>query len=307
MNDLRALCGLRFRPMRLALLLALVLVPSALAGPSTTPGAAAGPIVIGGVAPPGSPFARGAAAYFRYVNGRGGVGGRTVEYRVVDGGADPAAAARGLVLDGALVVLGRDVFVPSGSTSGFLPSWRLQGAVLAGQVLHTSPPGRIAVLAAHDPEGTGILAAFRSALGPRAGDVVSASTLAALPRRAPTLVVLGQTSGREGAVSVAYLKDPGDPRWAGDPAFEQYRRTGGLRTSAEEQGMAAAFALVDALRRSGQSPTRARVLAASHLLAEANNPFLVPGAVIRAGRVQQVVLRRWLAGRWRVVTGPLAR
>lgn len=292
--------------MRLVALLALVLAPAALAGPAATAPAASGPIVVGGIAAFGSPFVRGAAAYFRYVNGRGGVGGRTIEYRVVDGGDDPAAAARGLVADGALVVLGTDVFVPSGSPSGFLPSWRLEGAVLAGQVLRTAPPGRVAVLTTDDPEGQGLLAAFRAALGPRARDVVSATTLAELPR-APTLVVLGSGDGREGAVSVTALKDPRDPRWAGDPAFERYRRTGGLRTTAEEEGMAAAYALVDALRRAGASPTHARVLAAARRLTEANNPFLVPGIVVRGGRVQQVALRRWLGGRWRAFTGPLTR
>ena len=290
--------------MKLAALLALVLAPAALAGPAAAPGVTARSILVGGVAPAGSPFARGAAAYFRYVNGRGGVGGRTIEYRVVDGGDDPAAAARRLVADGALVVFGAEVFAPSGSPSGFLPSWQLQGRVLAGQVLHTAPPGKIAVLSPDDAEGQGLLAAFRSVLGPRARDIVAAATLAELPR-APTLVVLGSHEGREGAVSVTHLEDPRDPRWAGDPAFERYRRTGGLRTTGEEAGMAAAFALVDVLRRAGKSPTRTGVLAAAHRLTEANNPFLVPGTVVRGGRIQQVALRRWLGGRWRVFTGPL--
>jgi len=287
-------------------LLALVLAPAALAGPAATSGAAAGPILIGGVAPPGSPFARGAAAYFRYVNGRGGVGGRTIEYRVVDGRDDPAAAARGLVADGALAVFGTEVFAPSGSPSGFLPSWRLQGTVLARQVLKTAPPGRVAVLATDDAEGKSLLAAFRAALGVRARDVVAATTPAELPKAATT-VVLGSGDGRAGAVSVTYLKDPRDPRWAGDPAFEQYRRTGGLRTAAEEEGMAAAFALADALHRAGKAPTRASVLAAVRRLTEANNPFLVPGIVVRDGRVQQVALQRFVAGHWSVFTGPLIR
>ena len=306
--------------MKAAALLVLVLVPAALAGP-----AAPAPIVVGGVATPGSPFAVGAAAYFRYVNTRGGVGGRTVEYRVADGGADPAAAARGLAAAGAVVLFGTEgadavravdaaalpqLFVETGAAGlgarvvPFAPTWRLQGAVLAGQVRKTAPPGRVAVLYPDGPEGLGLLAAFRAALGAR--DVVAATTLGQLPRTV-TLVVLGAGSGRAGAVSVVHLKDPRDPRWAGDPAFEKYRRTGGLRTTAEEAGMAAAFALVDALRRAGRNPSRAAVLAAARTLVEGDNPFLVPGIVVRGGRVQQVALRRWTAGRWSVFTGPLAR
>jgi len=286
--------------MKAAVLLALVLAPVALAGQTPAP------ILIGGVASPASPFARGAAAYFRYVNGRGGVGGRRIEYRVVVGGDNPAAAARALVRKGALAVLGTEVFAPNGSPSGFLPSWRLQGAVLARQVLKTAPPGRIAVLTTDDFEGLRVLSAFRAALGVRARDLVTATALADLPKT-PTLIVLGSRGGREGAVSVTALKNPHDPRWAGDPTFDQYRRTGGLRTTGEEEGMAAAFALVDALRRAGKAPTRARVLATVHGLTEADNPFLVPGIVIRGGRVTQVALQRWIAGHWSILTGPLAR
>jgi len=38
---------------------------------------------------------------------------------------------------------------------------------------------------------------------------------------------------------------------------------------------------------------------------EADNPFLVPGIVVRGG-IHQVALQRWSAGRWRVFPPPLA-
>ena len=65
-------------------------LPAALAGTAATPGVTPTQIVLGGTAPltgPASAYAsiaRGAEAYFRHVNARGGVHGRTIAYRYVD-------------------------------------------------------------------------------------------------------------------------------------------------------------------------------------------------------------------------------
>ncbi len=51
--------------------------------------------MLGATAPlsgPESAAARGAGAYFRYVNARGGVNGRSIVYKVVDDASDPAQA-----------------------------------------------------------------------------------------------------------------------------------------------------------------------------------------------------------------------
>ena len=324
---------------RLLGLVALVLAPVAVGGSAASPGVTLGSILIGGIAPlvgEGSGVAKGAAAYFRYVNGRGGVNGRTIEYRVVDGGDDPAAAAQQLVeqdkvfalfgtvgTDAALAIRGYveqvsvpQLFVASGAaglgrwTTGFPPSHRLEGAVLARQVLKTGANGRIAVLYEDDVDGQALLAAFRRGLGARAGLVTSSTDVRELRAGGlRTFVVLGRAVASPGvptgAVSVTYLKDPRDPRWAGDPAFEKYRRTGGLRTTETVAGMAAAFTLVDALRRAGRTPTRTSALAAARSLNEANNPFVVPGIVVKPP-IQQVALQRRSSGRWSVFTGPLA-
>jgi branched-chain amino acid transport system substrate-binding protein len=324
---------------RLLGLVALVLVPVAVGGSGASPGVTSGSILIGGIAPlvgEGSGVAKGAATYFRYVSSRGGVNGRTIEYRVVDGGDDPVAAARELVeqdkafalfgtvrTDAALAIRGYleqagvpQLFVASGAaglgrwTIGFPPSHALEGAVLARQVLKTGANGRVAVLYEDDVDGQALLAAFRRGLGARAGLVTSSTNVRELRvGGAHTFVVLGGAVASvglpAGAVSVTYLKDPRDPRWAGDPAFEKYRRTGGLRTTETVAGMAAAFALMDALRRAGKNPTRASVLAAARSLNEASNPFLVPGIVVKPP-IQQVALQRRSGGGWSVFTGPLA-
>jgi branched-chain amino acid transport system substrate-binding protein len=319
-------------------LVALILAPVAVGGSGASPGVTSQSILIGGIAPltgEGSGVAKGAAAYFRYVNGRGGLDGRTIEYRVVEGGDDPAAAARQLVEQDQMLALfgtvGTDaalairayveqarvpqLFVASGAaglgrwTIGFPPSHALEGAVLARQALKTDPNARIAALYEEDTDGRALLAALRRGLGARAGLVTPSTDVRELRAAdARTFVVLGRAVASAGvpagAVSVTYLKDPRDPRWAGDPAFEKYRRTGGLRTTETVAGMAAAFTLVDALRRAGRTPTRAGVLAAARSLNEANNPFVVPGILVKSP-IQQVALQRWSGGRWNVVTGPL--
>jgi branched-chain amino acid transport system substrate-binding protein len=324
---------------RVLLLLALLAVPAALASSGTSPGVTPSSIVIGGIAPAtgaGAGIAKGAAAYFRYVNARGGVNGRTIEYRVVDGGDDPAAAAQQLVeqdkvfalfgtvgTDAALAIRAYveqagvpQLFVASGAvglgrwTIGFPPSHALEGAVLARQVLRTAANGRIAVLYEDDTDAQALLAAFRRGLGARAGLVIPSTDVRELRAvGAHAFVVLGRAVALagvpEGAVSVTYLKDPRDPRWAGDLALEKYRRTGGLKTTETVAGMAAAFTVVDALRKAGKNVTRLGVLAAARSLNEANNPFLVPGIVVKPP-VQQVALQRRSGGRWSVFTGPLA-
>jgi hypothetical protein len=52
------------------------------------------------------------------------------------------------------------------------------------------------------------------------------------------------------------------------------------------------------------------MMAAARSLNEANNPFVLPGIVIRTSAadalpVQQVAFQRWSSGHWNVFTGPL--
>jgi branched-chain amino acid transport system substrate-binding protein len=84
----------------LALVVALALgVTAAIAGTArgaSDPGVTSDSILLGGTAPltgPASQYAsiaRGADAYFKYVNGRGGINGRKITYKVVDDGYNPA-------------------------------------------------------------------------------------------------------------------------------------------------------------------------------------------------------------------------
>ena len=75
---------------------ALVIVSAASAGGSSTPGVTAKQILIAGTTPLSGPasayaaVAKGADAYFKYVNDHGGVFGRSIKYKYEDDAYDPS-------------------------------------------------------------------------------------------------------------------------------------------------------------------------------------------------------------------------
>ncbi len=395
---------------RAACLLFLAVVPGVLAGSAAAPGVDRASILIGGTAPlsgrasPAAAVSKGAAAYFAYVNARGGVNGRKIEYRVLDDGSDPARtveAARRLVLEDHVFAmfntLGtstslaiRDflnragvpqLFVAGGSaawgrdgrrypwTIGYVPSYRIEGFALARQVLKAKPKARIAVLYSDDEDGRDLLAGFGHGLAATGGRIAKAvgydpaggdidSQVSALRRtgantltifafgtdaaqaliRAASLgwrprVYLNAAASAAGvmwradlggakpvtrnAVSVVFFKEPSDPRWADDPGIALFRtivkRYAGardLRNGTYVAGMAAAFTLVDALKRAGRNLTRTGIMAAVRSLNEANNPFVLPGIEIKTGPadpypIEQLALERWSGSHWSIFTGPL--
>ncbi len=115
-----------------------------------------------------------------------------------------------------------------------------------------------------------------------------------------------------GAISIVFAKDPADAGWAKDPGillFQRVMKAAGLGSAANLKngyyvaGMASAFTLVDALKKAGKSLTRQTLLKASANLNEANNPFLLPGIVVKTGPndrfpVEQMQLERWNGTRW---------
>jgi hypothetical protein len=120
-------------------------------------------------------------------------------------------------------------------------------------------------------------------------------------------IVRAATSG---AISIAFGKDPGDPAWSDDPGLLLFRRVmkaiglGSTLGNADGvAGMASAFTFVDVLKRAGRNLTRQTLLKATANLNEADNPFLLPGIVVRTGPndrfpVEQMQLERWNGNRW---------
>ena len=170
-----------------ALVVALLAAAGAGAATTADPGVTPTTILIGGTVPLSGEAAAfgavgpGAKAYFDYVNSKGGVNGRKIEYRYYDDAYNPAQTVqltRRLVeQDGVLAIFNaigtannlaiRDylnaqkvpqLYAGDGSealggassrypwTVGFLPSYRGEGAVLGRDVVRTRPRGRIAVL-----------------------------------------------------------------------------------------------------------------------------------------------------------------
>jgi len=120
----------------------------------------------------------------------------------------------------------------------------------------------------------------------------------------------GQNKRVEGSISIVFLKDPNDPKWARDPGVVLYRKI--MRRYARGEnakdvynvyGTSAAFTFVDALRHAGRNPTRRSVMNAVTHLNERNNPFLLPRMVIKTTStehfpIDQARLQRWHNGRW---------
>ena len=199
------------KPAAAAVLAALALVASAGAGPTADPGVTATTILLGGTVPLTGEAAAfgsvgpGARAYFDYVNARGGVNGRKIEYRFYDDSYNPAQTVqltRRLVeQDGVLAVFNsigtannlavRDylnaqrvpqLFAGDGSqsigrsfarypwTMGFLQSYRGEGGVYGRTIVKSRPRARIAVLHENTELGLDMLTGLTRAIagnGPR--------------------------------------------------------------------------------------------------------------------------------------------
>jgi ABC-type branched-subunit amino acid transport system substrate-binding protein len=366
------------------LVLAGVLAATASAAPRADPGVTPQTILLGATAPlsgPGSSsaaVARGASAYFRHVNDRGGVNGRTISYKVVDDASDPSRAVeatqRLVEQDGVFAIVGpvgtdqnlatRDylnaakvpqLFVGSGATTfgsdyrsypwtiGFQPSHRAEGSIYGRYVSRGRPGAKIAVLYQDDESGRDLLTGLRQGIarskarvvavepvgvtGPDETQIarlrVSGANVLALfvpPDQSPQiyahanrlgwrpLVVADAASKLEGAVSIAFLKDPTDAAWRDDAAMKLYRsimskyaKGANAKDVGHVYGMAVASETVKVLKAAGETPTRAAVVARTRKLSDASNPFLLPGIVVRTTAtdhfpIEQALLQRWSKG-----------
>jgi branched-chain amino acid transport system substrate-binding protein len=119
----------------------------------------------------------------------------------------------------------------------------------------------------------------------------------------------------EGSISIVFAKDPDTPAFANDPGtklagtiIKRFVAGGSPKDGFLVAGMASGFTMVDALKRAGKNLTRDSLMKAATSLAEANNPFLVPGIVVRTSAtnrfpITQVKLQRWHKGHWQLLGG----
>jgi branched-chain amino acid transport system substrate-binding protein len=195
-------------------LLALVVAAVASARPSTTPGVTPTTVTIGssgpltGEAAAAAGVLKGADAYFKYVNGRGGVNGRKIDFKYLDDAYDPAQTVQNvrelIQQDNVFALFSvvgtnsnlaiRDftnaagvpqVFSAAGATTfgsdyakypwtiGYLPPYAEEGKIYARNVLATDAKNaKIAVLYQSDDYGKDLLSGFRSGLGAQARKLV---------------------------------------------------------------------------------------------------------------------------------------
>ena len=129
-------------------------------------------------------------------------------------------------------------------------------------------------------------------------------------------VIRLNTSARatEGAISMGYLKDPTSPMWAKDPGVRLTRSCAATSRGRSPDvyhfyGMAVAHSMAHALRKAGRNLTRAGLCVATRL-DQKDNPFLLPGIVVRTSPqnyfpISKAKLFRYSRqGRW-VPFGPL--
>jgi len=180
-------------------------LPGALAGGASTPGVTSNSILLGGTAPltgPESayaPVARGAQAYFAYVNAHGGVLHRKINYKVLDDAYDPSKtvqATRELVQqDGVFAIFNSigtehvlavrpylnavgvpQLFVGSGAqvivnqrqkypwTMGYLPSFVGEGAIYGRYIAKHMRGTTIGVLYENSEYGNELFRGLKSTL-----------------------------------------------------------------------------------------------------------------------------------------------
>jgi branched-chain amino acid transport system substrate-binding protein len=183
-------------------------------GAASETGITSSQVLIGGTTPLSGPasayqsVAKGAAAYFRYIDAKGGVNKRKIKYVYKDDAYDPSKTAdktRELVQQDKVFAifnsLGTEqnlatraylnaikvpqLFVASGATTfgkdykqypwtiGYQPNYRAEGTIYGRYVAKTSPKARIGVLYQNDDYGKDLLAGLRNGLAKKAKLMVS--------------------------------------------------------------------------------------------------------------------------------------
>jgi branched-chain amino acid transport system substrate-binding protein len=116
-------------------------------------------------------------------------------------------------------------------------------------------------------------------------------------------------------LSTVYAKDPKDQQWANDAGMKQYREIVATCSTCKPEdgfnviGMAQAFATVDVLRQAGSNMTRANVMKiASSGFTESNNPFILPGVVVKTTPtdhfpIMQMNVETWNGTGWALQGG----
>src|SRR6201991_5096401 len=197
-------------PARSLLVAALALLPISISSAADTT------IKLGNTAPYSGPasaygtIARAEAAYFQMLNDQGGVNGRKIDFQSLDDAYSPSKTVeqtRRLVEQDEVLALFSSVgtapniavqkylnikkvpqlFVSSGATrwndpkqfpwtTGFNPTYELEGKLYARYVLKTKPDAKIAIIIPDEDAGKDYLRGFKEGLGEHVDQLVSSTT-----------------------------------------------------------------------------------------------------------------------------------
>lgn len=109
--------------------------------------------------------------------------------------------------------------------------------------------------------------------------------------------------------SIAYLKDPTDPQWANDAGMQLYKTiiancsTCDASNGFNISGVAAAYTLVDVLKKAGSNLTRKNVIDIAANQLNETNPFTLPGVVVKTSStdhfpISQMQVETWSGTGW---------
>ncbi len=205
---------MRVRVLLLFVVLAVVAVASAGARPVATPGVSGNEIHLGssvplsGEAAIAGNVARGAEAYFKYINSKGGVFGRRIKFTYLDDAYDPGRAVNNTIrlvqqeqVFAMFSSLGTNnnlavrkflndsqvpqLFVSSGATTfgrdykrypwtiGYIPPYSEEGEIYGKYIVKNIKNPKIAVLYQNDDYGRDLLAGLRRGLGAKQKAIVA--------------------------------------------------------------------------------------------------------------------------------------
>ncbi|MFN8223664.1 MAG: ABC transporter substrate-binding protein [Gaiellales bacterium] len=119
-----------------------------------------------------------------------------------------------------------------------------------------------------------------------------------------------------GAVSIAFLKDPTDPKWAKDKTMvayrallKQYAPGANANDVYHVYGMAVAWTTVELLKKLGANVTREGIVKAASNMNLSKNPYLLPGIQLKTSGngdhfpIEQMVMQRWSGKSWKSFGG----
>jgi branched-chain amino acid transport system substrate-binding protein len=192
--------------------LALVMAPATAPAANYGPGASDTEVKVGNINPysgPASAYGKigeTISAYVKYINAKGGVNGRTIDYITLDDGYSPPKTVeqtRRLVEQDQVLFLFQTLGTPTNSaihkyvnakkvphlflatgaskwdqpeafpwTMGWQPTYEAEGKIYAAYVLKNKPDAKIAILFQNDDYGKDYLDGFRAGLGDKADSMI---------------------------------------------------------------------------------------------------------------------------------------